>query len=254
MTREEAKEILSVFRPGTDDERDPIFAEALALARTDAVLKGWFDESIAFDKAIKSDFARIAAPSAVRDAILAEHKIVRPVPWWHRRMSSPQFAAAAAVVIAGLAFAFWYGQRPATFSDFRREIADQSWGPSPHVELKATNMVELRRMLNERGLPAKFPIPPTLAKSEVRGCSVLHWRGYEVPVLCFNSEGQHLHLIVVNQSLFLDPPSAVPQTDQWEAWRTASWSKDEFSYMLTGLSTPNFVKKFRKSKRWDWEG
>jgi len=41
--------------------------------------------------------------------------------------------------------------------------------------------------------------------------------------------------------------------DQWQAWRTASWSKDGHTYVLTGLSTPMFVKKFRKDRRWDWE-
>jgi hypothetical protein len=254
MTHKQAKEILAVYRPGTDDERDPVFAEALELARTDAELKAWFDESVAFDKTMKSELARIIAPASVRDAILAEHKIIRPEPWWHRRMGSRQFAAAAAVIIAGLAFAFWYGQRPATFSEFRRELADQSWGPSPHIQLKATNMVQLRRVLAVNGLPARFTVPSALAKSEVRGCSLLQWRGHEVPVICFQSEGQHLHLMVVNRKLFPDAPTSGPQMDQWQVWRTASWSRDNFSYVLTGLSTPNFVKKFRKSKRWDWEG
>ena len=253
MTREEAKEILSVFRPGTDDERDPVFAEALALAQNDAKLKAWFDESKNFDKLMKAELARITAPAEVRDAILAEHKIIRPAPWWHRRMSSRQFAAAAAVLIAGLAFVFWYGQRPATFAEFRREIADQSWGPSPHVELKATNMTELRRALEARGVPARFTVPSALVQTGVRGCSLMRWRGLDVPVICFHSEGQHLHLMVVNRTLFPDAPTSGPEMDQWQVWRTASWSKDDFSYVLTGLSTPNFVKKFRKSKRWDWE-
>jgi hypothetical protein len=115
-------------------------------------------------------------------------------------------------------------------------------------------MVELRRMLEENGLPGKFRVPTTLAQSGVRGCSVVHWRGHEIPMICFHSDGQHLHLIVVNRALFPDAPSNVPETDQWQSWRTASWSKDDFSYVLTGLNTQSFVKKFRKSKRWDWEG
>jgi hypothetical protein len=254
MTREEAKSILSAYRPGTEDERDPIFAQALALARVDAELKTWLDESIAFDKTMGTELARIIAPAYVRDAILAEHKIIRPVAWWHRRMSARQFAAAAAVIIAGLAFTFWHGQKPARFAEFRREIADESWGPSPHLQLTATNMTELRRKLDNAGIPSRFTVPSTLVQSQVRGCSLVRWRGHEVPVICFNSGSQHLHLIVVDRNLFPDAPSSLPQMDDWEAWRTASWSKDNFSYVLTGLNTPKFVKKFRKSKRWDWEG
>src|SRR6185503_11538057 len=157
-----------------------------ALARKDAELQTWFDDSQAFDKRMKAELARITAPLDVRDAILAEHKIIRTVPWWHLRMSSRQFAAAAAVIMVGLAFAFWQGQRPVSFAEFRREIADQSWGPSPHLQLRATNMVELRRMLDSKGLPSKFSVPSTLARSEVRGCSVMRWHGHEVPVICFN--------------------------------------------------------------------
>ncbi len=33
MTSQEAKKILALYRPGTADEHDPAFAEALALAR-----------------------------------------------------------------------------------------------------------------------------------------------------------------------------------------------------------------------------
>jgi hypothetical protein len=254
MTREEAKEILAVFRPGTDDESDPVFAGALELMRTDAALKAWFDESVAFDKMMKAELARIIAPPGVRETILAENKIIQPVPWWHRRIGRPQLAAAAAILIGAATVVLWYQQRPTSFLEFRREIADYSWGPSPHVEVKATNMAEVRRILDARNLPSKFLLPPTLSQAEVRGCSLLDWHGHEVPMICFISQGQHLHLVVVDRTLFPDAPSHMPEMDQWQAWRTASWSKDDFSYVLTGLNTPHFVKKFRKSKRWDWEG
>lgn len=254
MTREEAKGILAAFRHGTDDERDPMFAEALELARKDRELKAWFDESIAFDAAMRADLARVLAPAAVRERILAGHKTIKPMPWWHHRMNGRQMAAAAAIMFAIAVAALWYERQPVKFDQFRRDIADEAWGPAPHVEMNATNIAQVRQILDARNLPSKFPLPPTLAKTDVRGCSVIHWQGHLVPMICFVSEGQHVHLVVVDRSLFPDSPSRVPQMDQWESWRTASWSKDDFSYVLTGLNTPNFVKKFRKSGRWDWEG
>ena len=53
MTTEQAKELLAVYRPGTADESDLIFAEALALAKSDPELKKWFEESIAFDRGVR---------------------------------------------------------------------------------------------------------------------------------------------------------------------------------------------------------
>jgi hypothetical protein len=254
MNKQQAREILSVYRPGTEDEHDPMFAEALALARTDRELKTWFEESTTFDRGIRAALARVDAPIDLRDVILAEQKIVRPAPWWNYRLSSRQLAAAAAVVVLATVSVLWFNHEPPGFAEFRREIADSSWGPSPHVEMKASSLDEVRRLLAAHHVPTNFNIPPALAQSEITGCSIMHWRGNEVPLICFHSEKQHLHLVVVDRSLFPDAPTVMPVTDQWSSWRTASWTQDDHAYVLTGLKTLSFVKKFRKSGRWDWEG
>ncbi len=254
MTQEQAKEILASYRAGTDDEHDPMFAEALALARADEELNAWFQQSLSFDASMRGELARVLVPAGLRQAILGEHKIIRPAPWWNPQLTSRQMTAAAAVVIAAAIAALWLGQRSASFAEFRHEIADQSWGPAPHVEVPAASLKDVREFLAAQHLATNFTVPPVLAQSKVRGCTLMHWRGHEVPVLCFNSEGQHLHLIVVDRALFPDAPSQTPQTDQWQVWRTASWSQDDHSYVLTGLNTPAFVKKFRKDRRWDWGG
>jgi len=71
MNTQEAKEILAAFRPGTDDEQDPIFAEALQMARTNSELKAWWNDSLVFDKRMRRDLRRVIAPAPVREAILA---------------------------------------------------------------------------------------------------------------------------------------------------------------------------------------
>ncbi len=254
MTAKQVKEILSAYRPGTADDQDPVFVEALKRARADAELKAWLNDSLAFDHSMRDQLMRLPAPNHLRETILAHHKIIRPLPWWNPRITGRGIAAAAVIVVAIGIAALWLNERPKTFAEFRREIADQSWGPTPHVEAKAANLNDVRDFLSMRGLSTNFTVPSTLMHAKVRGCTLMHWRGHQIPVLCFNSEGQHLHLIVVNRHLFPDPPSNTPQTDQWQAWRTASWSKDEHSYVLTGLGATSFVKKFRKSRHWDWEG
>ena len=205
------------------------------------------------DRNIRAAFGQVTAPADIREAIMAEHRIIRPAHWWHHKLTVPQMAAAAAVLFVAAFGVLWLNHRPTPFADFRREIADQSWGPSPHLELKSTDLTEIRRFLASRNIETNFALPPALANSEIHGCKLVQWKGRDVPVICFNSKSQHLHLIVVDQGLFPDAPNQTPEMDQWQAWRTASWSKDGHSYVLTGLSTPMFVKKFRKDRRWDWE-
>lgn len=253
MNSEQAREILAAYRPGTEDARDPAFAEALELTHHDAELKAWFDETMAFDQLMRGRLARVAAPADLRDTILAERKIIRPAPWWQHRLNGRQLAAAAAVLVAGALAALWLGQPSRGFAQFRRDIADQSWASAPHLDLKTTDLGAVSRFIAAQNVSTNFAIPPTLAQSEVRGCSILLWQGRRIPVICFNAGNQHLHLAVVDRNLFPDAPTRIPQLDQWQAWRTASWSKDDHSYVLTGLNTTAFVKKFRKAKHWDWE-
>ncbi len=253
MTSEQAKEILAVYRPDTADEHDPVFADALALVKADPVLRKWFDDSVAFDRGLRAAVGQVAPPAELRSRVLNERKIIRPAVWYQRRLNGREMAAAAIILFALTVGGFWLLQKPVTFADFQREIADQSWGSSPHVALKSSNLGEVRKFLAAHNLSTNFAIPPTLAQSDVNGCSVMHWQGRQIPVLCFHSHRQHLHLLIVDRDLFPDAPSQNPQAEHWEAWRTVSWSKEGHTFVLTGLSTPAFVKKFRKAGRWDWE-
>lgn len=254
MTPEEAKQILSAYRHGTDDEQDPLFAEALALARRDASLSAWLTASLAFDQSVRAELARVPAPVDLRDTILARRKIIQPAPWWNPQLSARQMAAAAAVLIALGVAALWASQRPPTFAEFRRDLAEQTWGSDPHVQVPAANLQDVREFLAAQGVATNFAVPPVLAQSKVRGCTLVVWRGQKVPVVCFSPEGKHLHLVIADRTLFPDAPTETPETDRSGSARTASWSKDEHSYVLNGLSTSAFVKQFRKAKRWDWGG
>jgi hypothetical protein len=217
-------------------------------------LNAWLAESLAFDRSVRTELARVTVPAELRDNILARRKIIRPAPWWNPHFTPRQIAAAAAVLLALGVAALWANQRPPTFAEFRRDLADLSWGGDPHVQARAASLADVREFLAAQGVSTNFAVPPVLARARVRGCTLIAWRGEKVPVVCFNPEGQHVHLVIAGRSLFPDAPTETPETDQWAAWRTASWSKDDHSYILNGLSTSSFVKKFRKDKRWDWGG
>ena len=50
MDKERAKFMLSAYRPGHEDQDDPEFAEALALAREDEELRRWLEDQRDFDR------------------------------------------------------------------------------------------------------------------------------------------------------------------------------------------------------------
>src|SRR5262245_4079422 len=133
MNKPEAKQILSAYRHGTDDEKDALFAEAMALARPIGALSAWLAVSLAFAKAVRGELADVKAPLGLQEMILAQGKIIRPRPWWNQHLRlRPLAAAAAAVLVTGALVGLWMKQRPVNFAEFRRDIADQSWGPAPH--------------------------------------------------------------------------------------------------------------------------
>src|SRR5262249_47348117 len=69
MSRDQAKEILSAFRPGTEDERDPVFIEALQVAEHDTELAAWLAERQAFDSAVKGRLAASPLPLGLLEEI-----------------------------------------------------------------------------------------------------------------------------------------------------------------------------------------
>ena len=59
------------------------------------------------------------------------------------------------------------------------------------------------------------------------------------------------NLYVLDRPLFSDlPPVGAPDFEKCGAWKTASWRQGDKTYVLTGMSYPAFVSRFRKAGRW----
>ena len=71
MTNEDAKFLLSAYRPNGADAQDPFFEEALERAQCDPEVAIWFRDEQNFDQIISSKLRSIAPPSNVEAAILA---------------------------------------------------------------------------------------------------------------------------------------------------------------------------------------
>ncbi len=83
MNNEEARKILALYRPGTADQTDPSFKEALERAKPDAAPAGrqdkpepelgrWFQEHCSSYLSIQAKFLKIPTPPGLKDRILAE--------------------------------------------------------------------------------------------------------------------------------------------------------------------------------------
>src|SRR2546430_17331964 len=99
MNREEAKEILALYRPGIDDPNEPDIAAALELTKEDAELARWFAEQSALYNATRQKLKELPVPDQLLERILANPGRT-PLLW----RSPLLWAAAAAIVLfAGLA-------------------------------------------------------------------------------------------------------------------------------------------------------
>src|SRR5262249_20742564 len=75
MTAQQAKEILTLYRPDSADATDPEFAEALQFCERDPELKRWFDDHCAVYRSLRARFQQIHVPEGLREQILAERKV-----------------------------------------------------------------------------------------------------------------------------------------------------------------------------------
>ena len=87
MTPQQAKEILSLYRPWAADAHDPEFAEALSLVRQDAELARWFEEHCVVQSAIHERFRQFPVPEGFKEQIISEHKARSVIVWWRQPVS-----------------------------------------------------------------------------------------------------------------------------------------------------------------------
>jgi hypothetical protein len=284
MNREKAKLILQNYRPGGQDRDDPQFAQALALTEQDPALKQWFQDQQRFDQNLTATLQNIPIPATlqadiltqIRDArttpqnetaphtlwqtlhnilhypILDFRKTTPPPPRWRSR---PIMAIAAGLALLAILGIYWTA-RPTTFNTFCQQITEEAWAAYPHIQFRSTNIAEIRTWLTSHGADPQFNLPPTLQNTPIHGCTLIDWHGRKIPVLCIAEHTTHLHLIIVDDPNVTDaPPLNQPELIDYGLVRTASWSaktsnKDRI-YVLTGMNTRNFVKKFRQSRQWN---
>ncbi len=272
MNHEEAKFILRAYRPGGQDADDPQFAEALAHARRDPELARWLAEQAALDTAIGGKLQSLPVPADLKASILAGRKVIRPMPWWGRRLHPAAVAAALAVTFTTIGFlALREPAEPrADFQRFSQDLTDylgKGYGLLPknahlatedagyfgsqvyRMNYRSPSLYDIRRWLAENGGHGDFTSPGGLKHPLNLGCGVMEWRGRRITLIAFQT-GRSLpqdkvHLAIINSADLPDPPPrGTPRLDERGVWSTAAWNDGQFTYFLLAPGNPQTLAKY----------
>jgi hypothetical protein len=247
MNVDEAKLLLETLRPGRTESEDPRVAEALALARENAILNEWLTAQRQFDRDMALQLNSIPVPPALHSQLLQ-----LPRQRFKARFLRHALALAACLGILALVGQSWWESRPVDFASLRQHILDQSWGTSPHLALRSGRWDEVRSWLSGQNLATDFQVPSALENAKLRGCNIVRWHGHSIPVLCLTEGHRHMHLYVVDRMELVDVPKGggAPVLANYGALPTFSWTRADRAYVLTGFNAQAFLKKFRKSGHW----
>ncbi len=234
---EQAKILLSAYRPGGGDASDPAFAEALAQAQRDPQLRAWLEESQRFDQTISEKLRTVAVPANLRATILAGAKMSRPRRWWE---GSRVWAMAAALAILASLGALW--QRKAAELDgwqtHSLAVLDDIVSEKANFDLADPRPPHLMDWLREREAPIPAALPPALAAHPSLGCKNIDSDGRNISLICFdlgNHEAAHL-FTTPRKGLRIPPPDKNPAFSRLRNWNLASWSSGGDVHMLaTGI-------------------
>jgi anti-sigma factor RsiW len=257
MTRDEAKIILQSFRSNGQDADDSFFAEASALAKTDAELAVWFAQQQKFDALVSSEIKSLPASPNLKAKILAREnkqrqKIVElPAPVWWRNLfsfNSPVSWAMAAAVVILLGIAVFWNQSngSARFADYSAQMVSAAINDSNHVDMENKDMKQVVAWLGEHHGENKLVLPVALnGDNGLAGCRVLDWHGQKVSMLCYGLSGSgHVDLFVTEVNAFSDaPPVDRPQFANSGGTPTASWSHDGKVYLMVGHGEATDLQK-----------
>jgi hypothetical protein len=261
MNPEEAKKILALYRPGSADQDDPAFAEALDMAdpgrqpgrrvtQLDPELSRWFREHCAAFVDVRRKFQEIQPPPALKDQILAEYKS-------HMTPVRPRRNLVLACVACGLAMAtfltlFFVYRAQRDFSVYRQLVVAQAMKPSYSMDIQTNDLAAISAYLAGRHAPADYLLPPKIKSAVPAGCAVIDWHGKPVTMLCFLSgkplgpgEVADLWLFVANEDEVVHAPASNARVvAQLDRMATTAWTEGGKVYMLGTLGDESALQKY----------
>ena len=251
MNRDEAKNILLLYRPGTADVADPQIAGALALVQRDAELARWFGEHCARQEVLRAKLRQIPVPAGLKEQIISEQAARRKDFDWRRL---PALAAvAAAVVVSFILITPWLQSLKSdnTLAIYQNRMVGAALRGYA-MDLTTDNSAQIRAFLAQNHAPADYVLPAALAKTTVAGCAIESWRGVKVSMICFRTgnplppgEPSDLWLFVVDRaSVPHAPPAGPPKLARVNQLMTAVWSQGDKLYLLGTEGDEQTIRRY----------
>ena len=233
MNRDAAKYVLRSYHLGGRDAEDPQFRDALEMLARDPELAAWFTREQAADKQIAGALQAFPVPADLKGQLLAARKVVPLRAWWQR----PAWISAAAACVALIAtVAIFVTRAPeqTQFAEFHSFVTDTA-ARLDHLDVKTSDLVEIRQWLSGHRAPGEFAIPGRLNGKSSVGCRVFEWNGQKVSLVCFELENQKVaHLFVMDRSVFTNLPGdgALQFQTTRNGIATASWGDARQIYIV----------------------
>jgi hypothetical protein len=250
VTRNEAKEVLLLYRPGVADEGGSEIDQALEVAKNDAVLGSWFKEHCAFQEALAAKFQEISVPEGLREQILSERK-VHVASGFQRRAAVLVAAAAVCCVCIGFVIYSLQPHEDYSWSNFRNRMVSMVLREYPKMDLETSDLAQVREFLSQKRAPGNYVLPKKLEKASATGCAVVSWKGSAVSMVCFNSgtkagsKDPDLYLFVIDPSAVKHAPAAkTTDISQVSLLSTASWTSHGVTYLLAGEGNSEFIGQY----------
>jgi len=237
MNREEAKEILALYRPGIDDPAEPDLAAALELARQDADLARWLDQRSALYNATRQKFKEVPVPDQLLERILINPR--RTPELWRSQLL---WAAAAAIALfIGVTTLLHRENREYTFAAFRSKMVRTAMR-NYDMPLMTNNLAVIRTYLTTNNAHGDYVLTPPLAKLPGEGCVIFPWHSRTVSLVCLDGgQGRDVFLFVINRNAVADPPKS-REIQAVGKLPTAAWSEGDKTYLLATKGDERFLR------------
>jgi len=237
MTTQEAKFLLSAYRPDGRDAADPFFAEALAQARSDPELAAWFAREQAMDARISERLGGIVPPQALRESILAGARASQPR---RERWLSPVWLAAACIaILLSAAIGMRLRSTAPTESDLAqsalRDLAEEGAEHDPNLPSLASVQGELSR--HPLPIYRNLNIDPVQLRQD--HCRAITIAGHQVFEVCFKHGESWYHLYIARMGDFApSAPVGTPTFVGQNLFAAAAWTDGQRTYALVTDAGP----------------
>lgn len=242
MKNDDARQILSAYRPSGEDASDPIFEEALEQARRDPELEEWFKEERARDAALAQVFQSVPVPEEAKRSLVAASRMETVEKRGSMKRSLWTWTGAlAACLAAGLILTFLFGSYLGPTPEVALyeegsigapELLELAHSAMP-LDFRGGSVPELRAWLTGRGAPEPARLPDGMASLSAVGCRVFSDDfGNAISLLCLKKDGELVHLFVAGGKA-REALAMVERT--WiteDGWNGYLWSESERTYVL----------------------